>query len=85
MVDLDPGRLRREATWRQLTVGQKRQIVPGDVAVGYRAQAGDSQWLLYRSLAEPDIRTVLATNLMHEFLLGRLQTDGLVKTLVEIE
>ncbi len=84
-LDLDSRRLRHETTWRQLTVGQKRQIVAKDAAVGYRAQAATSQWLIYRSLAEPDIRTVLATNLMHEFLLGSLQSDGQVKTLVEIE
>ena len=83
--DFEGSRLRRETTWRQLTVGQKRQIVASDAAVGYRAQSGAGQWLVYRSLAEPDVRTVFAVNLMHEFLLGRLQSDGQIKTLVEIE
>ena len=35
------------------------EIVAADVAVGYRAQAGRSQWLVYRSLAPPAIRSVL--------------------------
>ena len=38
-----------------------------------------------RSLATPEVRTVLGTNLMHEFLLGRFGADGKVKTLIEIE
>ena len=83
--DLDAGRLRKEATWRQLTVGQEREIVPSDVAVGYRAQAGKSQWLVYRSLSAPDIRTVLGKNLMHEFLFGQFLPNGKVETLLEIE
>jgi hypothetical protein len=48
-------------------------------------QVGKSQWLVYRSLSVPDVRTVLGANLMHEFLVGRFKPDGHVKTLVEIE
>jgi hypothetical protein len=84
-IDLDARRIRKPATWRQLTVAQDRQIVPADVAVGYRVQAGKSQWLVYRSLAAPDIRTVLGKNLMHEFLVGVFPSDGKVMTLLEIE
>ncbi|MBI3837069.1 MAG: hypothetical protein HY288_03940 [Planctomycetia bacterium] len=84
-IDLDASRLNKEVTWRQLTVAQQREITPSDVAVGYRAQVGKSQWLVYRSLATPDIRTVLGKNLMTEFLVGHFQTDGHVKTLLEIE
>ena len=83
--DLDSSRLRHETTWRQLTVGQQREIVPRDTAVGYRAQAGDSQWLVYRSLGLPEIRTVLGANLMHEFLVAQFQADGQIKKLLEIE
>ena len=84
-IDFDPRRLAREATWRQLTVGEDRQVVARDVAVGYRVQIGKAQWLIYRSLAEPGVRTVLGKNLMHEFLLGRFGSKGKVKTLLEIE
>jgi hypothetical protein len=83
--DLDAGRLRKETTWRRLTVGQTREIVPSDVAVGYRVQAGESQWLVYRSLSAPEVRTVLGKNLMHEFLVGKFLPNGKVKTLLEIE
>ncbi len=84
-VDLNRKRLAKPLTWRQLTVGQLREIVPGDVAVGYRVQVGKTQWLIYRSLAPAAIRTVLGQNLMHEFLVGRFHTDGRVDTLLEIE
>jgi hypothetical protein len=55
------------------------------MAVGYRLQIGNEQWLIYRSLTTPDIRTVLGKNLMHEFLVGRFTDDGQVETLLEIE
>jgi hypothetical protein len=85
LIDFDRRRLRREVTWRQLTVGQDRQVVPRDVAVGYRVQIGGCQWVIYRSLGPPAVRTVLSKNLMHEFLLGRFTRKGNVKTLLEIE
>jgi hypothetical protein len=83
--DLDPRRRRQDLTWRQLTVGQDRQVVPRDAAVGYRVQIGRAQWLIYRSLAEPAVRTVLGKNLNNEFLIGRFRASGKVKTLLEIE
>lgn len=84
-VDLNRKRLDKPLTWRQLTVGQLREIVPHDVAVGYRVQVGKAQWLMYRSLAPAAIRTVLGQNLMHEFLVGRFHADGHAATLLEIE
>ena len=84
-IDLDRRRLNQPLTWRQLTVGEDRQVVPGDVAAGYRVQLGNSQWILYRSLGDPGVRTVLGKNLMHEFLLGRFRSKGRIKTLLEIE
>jgi hypothetical protein len=84
-IDLNPARLNQETTWRQLTVGQQRGVVPRDVAVGYRVQTGKSQWLVYRSLGPTAIRTVLGTNLMHEFLVARFQADAPIQKLLEIE
>ena len=85
LFDLDASRLRRETTWRQLTVAEDRQIVPGDVAVGYRAQAGASQWLVYRSLAAPSVRSLLGKNLMHQFLMGNVLSTGRIETLIEVD
>jgi hypothetical protein len=84
-VDLDPRRIKKPLTWRQLTVAEDRAIVPADVAVGYRVQVGKSQWLVYRSLDTPAIRTVLGKNLMHELLVARFHSGGRVETLLEIE
>ncbi len=84
-IDLSTRRLSKEPTWRQLTVGQKRNIVAADAAVGYRVQVGKSQWLVYRSLTPPDTRTVLSKNLSGEFLVARFPANGQAETLLEIE
>jgi hypothetical protein len=83
--DLSHSRLGRSLTWRQLTVAREREIEPRDVAVGYRVQIGRLQWLAYRSLATPAVRTVLGKNLIGEFFVGRFLSDGQVQTLLEIE
>ena len=84
-VDVHRRRMRKAATWRQLTVAEERQIVPRDVATGYRVQVGPEQWLFYRSLRSPANRSVLGQNLSSEFLCGRVLADGDVESLVEIE
>ena len=83
--DLNPRRQRHEPTWRRLTVADTRVIQPPDVAVGYRVQVGQRQWLFYRSLAETASRTVLGVNLTHEFLAARFGKDGVGEELLEIE
>lgn len=85
LIDLDSGRLKKEATWRQLTVAEQLEIVPRDVAVGYRVQIGKRQWLFYRSLAPRGNRTVLGQNFATEFVCGRFTGAGTVETLIEIE
>lgn len=84
-IYLDTRRMRKSLTWRQLTVGERLETVPWDVAAGYRIQFGKKQWLIYRSLAERGNRTVLGQNLTAECLIGRFKRDGTVETLVEIE
>jgi len=84
-IDLDPKRHRRACTWRQLTVGEDRQIVPPDMASGYRVQVGEEQWLFYRSLHNRNSRTLLGHHLLHEFLAGRFTPKGKVVQLLAIE
>ena len=84
-IDLDRRRSRRQVTWRQLTVAERRELLPSDAAVGYRIQVGNAQWLIYRSLIAPGIRTVLGQNLSNEFLAGRFHSTGKVDTLVAVE
>ncbi len=86
IFDLDPARSKKPRTWRQLTVSEMLQVVPRDVAVGFRAQSGGDQWLIYRSLGPAGNRAVLGQNISSEFYAGRFRTeDGLVTEWIEIE
>jgi hypothetical protein len=84
-LDLSPKRFRKTRTWRQLTVAEQLVVQPRDVAVGYRIQFADSQWLVYRALTERGNRTVLGQNLSTEFLLSRFKRDGETETILEVE
>jgi hypothetical protein len=84
--DLDPKRLTKSCTWRQLTVAESLEIQPHDVAVGYRIQCGKKQWLVYRSQVPAANRTVLGYNLAIEGMIGRFQSpSGEVQELLQIE
>jgi len=86
LIDLKKSRASRQCTWRQLTVAQSLEAQPHDVAVGYRAQCGKDQWLVYRSLAKSANRTVIGQNLSHECMVARfLAPSGEVDELLEIE
>ena len=84
-IDLDARRGQRRLTWRQLTVGERLEIQPAEVAVGYRVQIGGEQWLVYRSLAPTANRTVLGQNFSSEFVTARFPADGEADKLLEIE
>jgi hypothetical protein len=83
--DLDPKRAKKQRTWRQLTVAEWMDIMPRDVAVGYRAQSGRAQWLFYRSLAPAGNRTLLGHNIAGEFTAGRFRSTGRYDEWIEIE
>ena len=85
LIDLDKKRLDEQLTWRHLSIAERRELQPADIAVGYRAQIGTRQWLFYRSLAAPAARTVLGQNLSTEFLAARFKQEGETDILVEIE
>jgi len=85
LVDLDTTRSRQPLTWRQLTVAETRVIQKPDVAVGYRAQFGRQQWIVYRSLGERANRTLLGHNTAYEFVVARFLRTGQVDTLLQIE
>jgi hypothetical protein len=84
-LDLQPQRARKVRTWRQLTVAEAMEIVPRDVAVGFRAQSGGDQWLFYRSLGAAGNRTVLGQNIAGEFSAGRFRANGKFAEWIEIE
>ncbi len=83
--DLSPARFCQPITWRRLTVAERLQAVADDVAVGFRVQIGNSQWLVYRSLAPKANRTLLGHNLSSEMLIARFHSDGEVEALLEVE
>ncbi len=86
LIDLRKQRARKECTWRQLAVAESLEIQPHDVAVGYRAQCGKDQWLVYRSLEKPANRSVLGQNISLDCLVARfLAPEGEVDELLEIE
>ena len=84
-IDLKTRRFDKELTWRNLTVGERLEIQPGDVAVGYRVQVGRRQWVIYRSLAPPANRTVLGQNLSTEFFIGRFLPNGETEELIQVQ
>ena len=86
LIDLDRQRARKQCTWRQLTVAQALQIQPHDVAVGYRAQCGKDQWMVYRTLDRAANRSLLGQNISCECLVARfLSPSGEIEELLEIE
>ncbi len=84
-IDLSPRRSKRPRTWRQLTVAEKLEILPADVAVAYRVQVGKKQFVLYRALGEAQNRTFFGQNVNTELFLGRLEKDRSMTELLQVE
>jgi hypothetical protein len=83
--DFDSSRTKKPLTWRRLTVAEGMDVVPLDVAAGYRVQTGDEQFLIYRSLAARGNRTLLGKNLVSEYLVARFARTGATEAILEIE
>ena len=84
-LDLSPRRSKRPRTWRQLTVAEKLEIVPSDVAVAYRVQVGKKQFVFYRALGEAQNRTFFGQNVNTELFVGRLEKDRSMTELLQVE
>jgi hypothetical protein len=84
-LDLDRGRTSEPLTWRQLAVAESQRVQPADVAVGYRVAIGKAQWLIYRSLAPPQSRSLLGYNVGSQTLVARFDRHGEVDPLIEVE
>ena len=83
--DLRPRRAAKQRTWRTLTVAHQLEAEPPEVAVGYRVQSGNAQWLFYRSLGQPANRTVCGLNTNRDFVACRLLPSGMTDSLIEIQ
>lgn len=86
LVDLRRDRACLQSTWRQLTVAEGLQIQPADVAVSYRIQSGDDQWVYYRSQGPRGNRTFMGQNTSSECMIARFKSpSGEIDELLEIE
>jgi hypothetical protein len=86
LFDWFPKRRDDPADWSRLTVAENGQPVPPADAVGYRLRVGKSQWLLYHSLVPPQVpRTVLGLHSNSESVLSRLDADGELQKILEVE
>jgi len=85
LFDVNPLRLGKRYTWRQLSVGEDLRRVPEDQAVGYRIHLGQDQFLLYRSLTAQANRTVLGHNLIDDFCFARFDPETGVDPLIAVE
>lgn len=84
--DFDRKRMSCERTWRQLTIAESLRLLQPHEAAGYRIQAGDDQWLVYRSLSGQRNRTLLGKNLVSDFFCGRFNSsDGFVEELIAVD
>jgi hypothetical protein len=85
-IDLNSKRAQLPSTWRQLTVAEALEIKSTDVAVSYRVQAGDDQWVFYRSQGRRGNRTFMGQNTSSECYIARfLAPGGEVEELLEID
>ncbi|MCC9643071.1 hypothetical protein LOC71_12360 [Rhodopirellula sp. JC740] len=85
-IDFQSRRFHRKRTWRTLTVADELQLIPRNVATGFRIQMGSEQWMVYRSLVGRRPRSVLGKHLVADFFAGRFHaSDGGVEELVTVD
>ncbi|MFT7634256.1 MAG: hypothetical protein ACI87E_005315, partial [Mariniblastus sp.] len=82
--DLNPKRSKKKRTWRQLTVGERLEIVHRDEACAFRVQLDKFQWIFYRAISSVGNRTFIGENVSSEFAFSRFESDGTVTSLIEI-
>lgn len=85
VFDLNPKRSKQPRTWRRLTVAEQMETVGRDVAVAYRVQIGSQQWLYYRTIGPKGNRTFLGQNFADDCLLAKIELDGTVSPVMEVE
>ncbi len=86
VFDLNSRRVARPCTWRPLTVGENREPVGEDVAVGRKLQLGREQYVFYASTSQrPAIRTILSRCLLSDFMIGKFTAARGVETILDVE
>ena len=74
-IDCERKRLRKQRTWRQLTVADALRICSNSEALAFRIQSGNEQWSIYRSLAGARCRSFLGKQIIANFFLSRFDSD----------
>jgi hypothetical protein len=77
--------LSRPLTWRRLTIAENLEVVPRDMAAGYRAQFGARHWLFYQALSRKGNRSLLGQNVAGWFFAAEIKKDGSANPLVRID
>ncbi|SFI14265.1 hypothetical protein [Planctomicrobium piriforme] len=86
LFDWSPKRREEPVDWQRATVAEDGQILPPEVAAGYRLRLGKKQWILYHSLQKPTIpRTVLGIHSASETVFAKLDDAGDALAMVEVE
>ncbi|MBP5621823.1 MAG: hypothetical protein J6X44_07395 [Thermoguttaceae bacterium] len=85
LVDVNARRAGRRCAWRPLAVGEKRNNVDEDSAVGRKIQLGQEQYVLYASTSpRPAIRSVIGRNLLSDFMFGKFTAKIGVTPIVDV-
>lgn len=77
--------LSRPLTWRRLTIAENLEVVPRDMAAGYRVQFGGRHWLFYQALSRKGNRSLLGQNVAGWFFAAEIKKDGSADPLVRID
>lgn len=85
LIDYDPVRMKKPVIVRRLTVAKQGTSVPNDDALGFRVQLGKDQFIVYQTLNEKAVRTVLGLHLISDFVLGKFYKETGPQTIVGIE
>ena len=85
LLATDRKQLNRPLTWRRLTIAENLEIVPRDMAAGYRVQFGARHWLFYQALSRKGNRSLLGQNVAGWFYAAEIKKDGSANPLVRID
>jgi hypothetical protein len=82
----EPRRDRRSVSWRRLTVTERSQVCPPEVAFAARVSwARDETWVIYRSLARPALRSFLGHQTRARFLVGLFTKAGILEPILQLD
>lgn len=86
VFDWNSRRDAKKADWNRLTVAERRKNLTPREAAGFRLRIGKTQWLMYRSLSNPEVaRTVLGLHTGDETYIGTVSSAGEIEPILLVE